>query len=304
MAKKQFRLPADVVLDLSGDGLVVKYDGDVALEQTFGRAITSVEAGGDLTLSLPEVNGHVEAAGKVEIGGNVDAEYIRGGDVVLSGASIKARAITATGSITIGAADLKVDVILAPQISIASGAKGRVTVIESANEREPNKIKGGFSLAEYEELFGESAAFLAERGVAPLGGAREPARTAKAGSSTRGGDDELTEEVDESELDVETHTDQGEVSLADSDLQSVDEDDELFGRLADAIGKIVSCYQNDDVPPSVVELQTLVVARDLPGLKSNITEVWNGLLGYHQQRGIRLHHQVTHAFNVIHGLLQ
>lgn len=303
MAKKQFRLPADIELDLSGDGLVVRYDGDVVLEQTFGRPLAAVEAGGDLTLSLPVVNGTITAGGKLEIAGDVDADTLTGGDIVLTGGTIKARAISASSSITIGAADLKVDVILAPQISMSAGAKGRVTVIESANEREPNKIKGGFSLAEYEELFGDSSGFLAERGVAPLGGAREPARPARAGSSTRGGDDELTEEVDESE--VEAKTDQGdEISLADSDLQVIDEDDELFTRLADAVGKIVACYQNDDAPPSVVELQALVVARDLPGLKANITEVWNGLLGHHQQRGIRLHHQVTHAFNVIHGLLQ
>ena len=79
---------------------------------------------------------------------------------------------------------------------------------------------------------------------------------------------------------------------------------DLHERLSDALGRIISCYEGTDLPPAVTELQELVEQRDYDALRANITEVWNGLLGFHQKRGIRPHHQVTHAFNVIHGLVQ
>ena len=74
--------------------------------------------------------------------------------------------------------------------------------------------------------------------------------------------------------------------------------------MTDAAGRITSCYEGTDVPPAVTELQLLIEQGNLEALRSNITEVWNGLLSFHQKRGIRPHHQVTHAFNVIHSLIQ
>ena len=80
--------------------------------------------------------------------------------------------------------------------------------------------------------------------------------------------------------------------------------DVLYDQLVEAVTKINSCYDDMDVPQAIQDLQKLIEAKDYPNLRTNITEVWNGLLGYHQTKGIRPHHQVTHAFNVIHGLLQ
>ena len=78
----------------------------------------------------------------------------------------------------------------------------------------------------------------------------------------------------------------------------------MYGQLAEAMSRISTCYEGGDVPPAVNELQLLVEQRDIDALRDNITEVWNGLLSFHQKRGIRPHHQVTHAFNQIHGLIQ
>jgi len=80
------------------------------------------------------------------------------------------------------------------------------------------------------------------------------------------------------------------------------DEDTLFAPLTEALKRITSCY-DDELPPPVETLQTLIEARDYATLRSQITDVWTGLLGYHQQKGIRPHHQVTHAFNVIHGLV-
>jgi hypothetical protein len=91
--------------------------------------------------------------------------------------------------------------------------------------------------------------------------------------------------------------------LVDQNDASRGGNDELQQRLIDALGRITACYEGTDLPPAVLELRTLVERRDYDGLRANITDVWNGLLGFHQKRGIRPHHQVTHAFNMIHGLV-
>jgi hypothetical protein len=80
--------------------------------------------------------------------------------------------------------------------------------------------------------------------------------------------------------------------------------DDLQHRLVDALARINASYDSADLPPAVEELRHLVEQRDYASLRQSITEIWNGLLGFHQKRGIRPHAQVTHAFNVIHGLLQ
>ena len=116
-----------------------------------------------------------------------------------------------------------------------------------------------------------------------------------------GFEDFQTESVPKEDVREEDHDDP--VSLPNVQLTPIDEDeDELYPKLSEALERIVSCY-DDEIPPPVETLQTTIGARDYDTLRANITDVWTGLLGYHQQRGIRPHHQVTHAFNVIHGLV-
>jgi hypothetical protein len=162
-------LTAEVDLDLS-DPLAfdLRYPGSVALEQTFGRRVGELEVGGDLETRLEVLTGTVRAGGKMTIRGDVDAATLHARELHLAGGTIRARALSASERIVIGPGDLKVDVILAPHIEIHPETTGRVTIIESYNKRGPTKIKGGFSLAEYEELFGESQAYLDARGVPGL----------------------------------------------------------------------------------------------------------------------------------------
>jgi hypothetical protein len=54
----------------------------------------------------------------------------------------------------------------------------------------------------------------------------------------------------------------------------------------------------------VEQLTALIETRDYDALRLNIDSVWNELLKYHQKRKIRAHHQVTHAFSLIHMLVQ
>src|SRR5690606_14003140 len=275
-------------------------------EQSLGRPLARVDAGGDLTVRLPLVTGRLAAGGRLVVDGKVEAEHLSGRAVHVGAGPVPAKAISATERIVIGAARLTVDVIIAPEIVIDPSATGRVTVIESRNERGPAKIKGGFSLKEYEELFGDATDFLAAREVAPLDGAPASEVDPLAHEPVGEESEAFVVESADAELDGDPPTSDEEVddplSLSVEDLEPVD--DELHPRLVEALDRITSCYEGHDLPPAVTDLRGLVDRRDYPQLRERITEVWNGLLGFHQQRGIRPHHQVTHAFNVIHGLVQ
>jgi hypothetical protein len=328
MAKSSaFTLPFGLDMQVDDGGLSIRFDGDVVLEQTLGATLRRVEASGDVTLRLPMVTGDVVCGGTLTIEGPVQAGRLQARHIRLGNAAVTARAVAASESIRIGPAQVQVDVILAPEIRIDPAARGRVTVIESRNEREPTRIRGGFSYAEYDELFNNARQFLAERGVEPLGSA-----AASAPSATFPEDDEL--HTTEAPLTVEravvtpdpaSDEDADDpVSIAAEDLEPLMEEearpappvvatarvepapptDDLYVKLSDAVGRIQACYDGKEIPPAVAELRAYVEARDYTGLRRSITEVWNGLLTFHQKRGIRPHHQVTHAFNVIHGLMQ
>lgn len=288
-----FVLPAGLELELTDDTISIRYDGDVHIEDIGDRRIEEIHAGGDIEIKLDKITGRLVAGGVLTLTGEIDAEHLHAREVVLGRSPVRCKAISASHRITIGPARLSVDCIIAPEIQLAPKASGRVTVIESHNDRGATKIKGGFSLADYDDMFGNADEFLAERGLEPLG---DPS------------DEPPTEVPDEPhEEDVEDP-----LSLSIEDIEPIVDrsqagepaGDQLQVQLSDALERITSCYEGGDLPPAVAELQLLVEMQDYDALRENITEVWNGLLGFHQKRGIRPHHQVTHAFNVIHGLVQ
>jgi hypothetical protein len=317
MAKRPaFILPEGLKLEIGPERLAIEYDGDVEIEVDLGREIASVHTAGDLTVKLPKVTGDLVSGGVLRVMGDFDGGVLHGREVVLGRQAIKCRAISADERIVIGAATISCDVIIAPEINLDPKAQGRVTVIESLNERGATKIKGGFSLSDYEDMFGNSREFLAERGLAPLGTPKPHSGRADQ-HRAEGVDTELTAAPRKSPApNQQRHAEDIEdpLSLSLDDLEPLvdgggtpagaEDKDVLHQRLSDALGRITACYEGSDLPPAVEELRDLVDHRDYDGLRQSITEVWNGLLGFHQKRGIRPHHQVTHAFNVIHGLVQ
>lgn len=297
--RPRFILPTELKLEITPQGIDIEYDGDVELEQDLGRGLHRVIASGDLTVKLRKVTGNLHCGGTLRIQGDIDAEHIHGREVVLGRQNVRCTSISADERITVGAASLTVDAIIAPEINLDPKAAGRVTVIESNNERGATKIKGGFSVADYDDMFGNADEFLAQRGLQRLGEAGPaPGRAVVSGTPEPA---EVTEEEDTSDP----------LSLSLDDLEPLVEADEpkidngeMQQRLSDALGRITACYEGADLPPAIEELRDLVQQRDYDALRQNITEVWNGLLGFHQKRGIRPHHQVTHAFNIIHNLVQ
>jgi chemotaxis protein histidine kinase CheA len=78
----------------------------------------------------------------------------------------------------------------------------------------------------------------------------------------------------------------------------------LVRELVETIDRIVGCYQESDVPPAVEELKELITAEDYDQIRSEITNIWNNLLKYHQKTGTRLQHQVTTTFNTINSIVR
>ena len=340
MAKKRsaFVLPEGLDLEITDGTLAIRFEGDVRLENNLGREIDEIIASGNVDLKLDTVQGTISAGEKLTVEGAVDGVLLQGRNVVLGNDPITCTAISATESITIGAAKLTVDCIIAPQIDLDPKASGRVTVIESHNERGATKIKGGFSVSDYDDMIGNAVEFLAERGLEALRDGPPPAQdeTDDALPEEEEEEDEAEDEdapgdvlqddfPDEAQDDDEDIEDPLSLSIDDieeiveggdatatatdelREIQDAEEDAALAkfdSQLAEAVIRITTCYDGSDLPPAVGELQELVQQKDYEALRGNITEVWNGLLGFHQKRGIRPHHQVTHAFNVIHGLLQ
>lgn len=366
-----FVLPAGVTLRVTEHGLHLAYDGDVELHETPDAGFALVEAGGDLEIRLPRITGSLRAGGTLRIRGDISGGRLHARHVVLGRQRVDCLAITATESITIGAAHITSDAIIAPVIHLDPKAHGRVTVIESRNDRGATKIKGGFSLADYDDMFGNADDFLSARGLSRLSGPTESPRSSTPRTVTPPRHTPLPiDEIEDTGPVPDTlppatprtatprpplrsmantgptintpisypptpPTAQGHPPSAPPPPTPIrrrgeeDEDDpslsvsfgtmepmlpdpgrdaaaqaELHQRLADALGRIIACYEGADLPPAVQQLRALVDERDYEALRDDITEVWNGLLGFHQKRGIRPHHQVTHAFNVIHGLVQ
>ncbi len=171
-----FVIPPGIRFEVTKAGAVVEYAGDIRIHDSFGRHLLrvmstegSIQLRGDLSAD------NIEAPkGTVEILGPLRADRVLGKVVEISAGPFRARAVRAGQKISVGPAQLVVDVLMAPNIEIDARASGRVPIVESKNTVGPNAIKGCFSLEEYDEILGDVDHFLEERGIARLEPGREP----------------------------------------------------------------------------------------------------------------------------------
>lgn len=322
-------------------GGAVRAAGNVTLAST--ASVERIEAGGHLSVGGDCKADALEAAGNASIGGSLHAIHARAGgtlsvggkvsggtfrgDVVeLRGSTIQARGIQGQRRVEVGDAVLTVDAIVAPEVAVSAATRGRVTVVESANELGSNALKGCFRLADYGEISGgDPAAFLAERGLAPLGAAAPPPGPSAAPAPTAEPARVVTsaapvgapaparvtmppppppEPVDPfADLVVRDETDSdaptGHPSAAgDSGTHP------LHAQLAETVGKIVEAYAPADRPPAVDRLATMVQERRYESVRAEITNIWSELLKFHQKKGLRIQHQVTTTFNQVNSLVK
>ena len=351
MAKAEaFVLPAGILLHLDADGLSIEHAGDVVLNNDLGRTLKRISSKeGNVTLNIDCTAGEVlapkgsvvangritarriaaasmvlkgattvedlESPGSIDIDGKqLDVTNIRGGDVAIASKVVKAKVVHGTSSVTVGPVKITADIVMAPEVQVDPKCSGKVTVIEARNEVEANGIKGGLSLEDLEDAFGNSAQFLSERGLVPLSGSAPPARVA--------------EEPEEEEAEVEVdHGDNGVGDAADVDEAMVEDDGDgkdeieldepappppapagvdpaIHQEIVDTVARIEACYADTELPPAVMRLQGLVADRDYQAIRTSITEIWNELIKFHQQRGMRIQPQVTTTFNTINSIVR
>jgi hypothetical protein len=419
MAKHQpFSIPAGVTLTVTDRGMSIEHLGDIILDKSVGdRMGRVVSTEGSVTLRGTFDLDRVEAPrGAVTIEGTVKVRTVRAASVELNGPRFQGASLQASRQITLGACRIDADILIAPRIDIDSRASGRIPIVECRNEPGPNAIKGGFSIAEYDELLGNAAAYLAEREVEPLDGsggeeeekdddeersdvvietcgaddgegeALEQAVVDHAGADCAdcageaiggigaidaGDDDGVDIDLAEGTDDPDTYT--GAVALkvgvatavpqevidtqparvetdeepslievqadALSPIESEDlqlppgaraqgaarEDDEretpvsvqvsqvdenfedikmepesdaTHQQLLEILAELRSCYEGEQ-PPVLDELAMLVQARRYDEVVVRLPQIWNDLVRYHRERGLRIRKQVTTTFNNI-----
>ena len=352
MAKAEaFVLPAGIQLHLDGDSLSIEHAGDVVLNNDLGRTLKRISStGGNVTLNIDCTAGEIlapkgsvvangkltarrvaassmvlkghttvadlESPGSIDIDGKqLDVTNVRGGDVAIAAKVVKAKVVHGTSSVTLGPIKITADIVMAPEFQVDPKCSGKVTVIEARNEVEAPGIKGGLSLEDLEDAFGNSAQFLSERGLVPLSGSAPPARV-----------EEEPEEEEEAEVEVD-HGDNGVGDSADVDEAMVEDDSDakdeieldepappppapagvdpaIHQEIVDTVARIEACYADSELPPAVLRLQGLVADRDYQAIRTSITEIWNELIKFHQQRGMRIQPQVTTTFNTINSIVR
>jgi hypothetical protein len=354
MAKAEaFVLPAGILLTLDADGLSIEHAGDVVLNNDLGRKLKRISStAGNVTLNIDCTAGEIlapkgsvvangrlaarrvaagsmvlkgattaedlESPGSIDIDGKeLEVTNVRGGDVAIAAKTVKAKVIHGTSSVTVGPVKITADIVMAPEVQVDPKCTGKVTVIEARNDVAAPGIKGGLSLEDLEDAFGNSAQFLSERGLAPLSGTAPPPKVAP----------ELEEEEEE-EAEVEVdHGDNGVGEAADVDEAMVEDeadgkdeieleepappppapagvDPAIHQEIVDTVARIEACYADTELPPAVIRLQGLVADRDYQAIRTSITEIWNELIKFHQQRGMRIQPQVTTTFNTINSIVR
>ena len=407
MAKHQpFVIPAGVSLQLTDRGISVQHIGDIILQDSLGDTMNQViSTEGSVTLKGNfQLDTVAAPQGTVRLEGTVKARAVQGAVVEVMTDRFEATAVQGSKQVVVGATRVSADVLVAPRIDIDAKATGRVPIIECRNEPGPNAVKGGFSIAEYDELVGNVESYLAERGVEPLvpGEGDEDAEQeddeepsdvvieayaadeAELEALDEENDSDSVEPVDELTEDPDTYTESAALKvgvataapaepvvvepdvapepevpeeplpadeqpldevgaealspiesedlqlppgakaqaedddgiaeveveeLADERIAQVDEtfedvdegddEDSAHTQLLEILDELRSCYDEGEHPPVLGELAELVDARQYDEIVSRLPQIWNDLVKYHRERGLRIRRQVTTTFNNI-----
>ena len=291
--------------------------GNVSVAQDL--EVTSLHAGGDVRVGRAavvaglhagrnlEIGGNAQLAalhigGDATFGGNVTAGTIRASTVSIGGGTVIARGIQGSTRVSVGPAKLTVDAILAPEVNLDARANGRVTVVESHSELAESRIKGGFRLADYAEMFGSVSTFLSERGLTPMD-ADVPEPAVQAPRPVAPPVVAIAKAVVEAPKGVvEVVKEAAEQAPADDPAGAAEHP--LHPQLTSAVQRIAECYVDGDVPDAVVHLGNLVEGRRYSEIRGEITQIWSELLKHHQKKGIRILPQVTTTFNSVNSLVK
>ncbi len=310
-------IPAGVQIEHHENGLRVLNDGDIVILGGLGQPLDQVSSTkGSVTLhtEAPLRLERIEAPhGDVDLAGDLTVNTVMANNVLVGSGKLTAGAIVGEASIRLEGDELAADILATPEVEIADHVRGRATVIESNNELGPHRLKGGFRLSEYLDLFPGGEAILDRYPEVKAFLDRQAEQ--EAGGATEGGSLESIEEIQELEpsslettehpdrdTDVLTLTDAVETKAA-AAASSQGADDDLYESLYSAFLKVRGCYAGD-IPAPLQTLEGMLEARSFKKLKKRIPALWNELIQYHKQQKLEVANAVTHNIQKMTQILQ
>ena len=285
-------IPAGVQIEVGEKGVRVANEGDIVILGGLGQPLDKVSsASGSVTLhaEAPMQLDRIEAPhGDVDLAGDLTVNTVVANNVVVGSGKLTAGAIVAEASIRLDGDQLASDILATPQIEISDHVRGRATVIESRNELGPHRLKGGFRLAEYLDLF-PSAGEILDR-YPDVKAFLDRQATDDAAGPTEESSLESIEEIQElepSSLETTEHPDRDNEVLTLTDAietkaaasspatsSSKGADDDLYESLYNAFLKVRDFYRGD-VPAPLETLEGMLEARSFKKLKKRIPALWN-----------------------------
>jgi len=333
-----------MTLRLDADGAVVGNQGDVVIagdiSESLGKIKQVFSEQGSIEVSAPKFKaGSIEAAaGEVLLSGTVKAKRITAAAVRSTGGKLISKVVIADNEIELAGKSIKVELVVAPQVSFGSDTKGRATAVECDNEIGASKVRGRLSLEDYVDIVAGAAEVLEANGIpvpeldedeeddedeslgggAALGGAAEPEELATAPPGDDLGGDlededsddfEDSEDVDESLSAQPVGADLPSMEMGTPSIDQDQEDDtaglegdalaEFTEQLESALARIDEAYEDGELPPPVTFLKSLVEEKRFGYVRTQINSIWSDLLKYHQKKGLYISNAVTHQFQQI-----
>ncbi len=312
-------IPAGVRFGSHVTTLDIEHAGDIEIHGALDCPVNITSTGGSVTLTGGAHVGEVRAAARVVVNGDVKARLFQADSIDVTGGRLQCEAIQARSLVTLGAAKVELDIVMAPEVTVDPTAQGRVAVIEAENDQAPNALKGGFSLKDFCQFTSQDPdQFLSERGLSRLAPSSQEAPLTPAVAQEFAPPSPTEDEVPISVSPEDEADDDESVSSASEDAPSPIEaaaspidipafpatGDPIQQTLLENAERIVSCYEERELPPAVLELRELLQQEDYQKVREEITTLWNNLLKFHQKRGMRIQHQVTTTFNTINSIVR
>lgn len=305
-------IPAAATLTVVDGLLQIRHQGDIVLDQGLGPRISLIQSGGDVVLRLPTTTGSVLANGTLRITGAVDADTLRAREIILGDQPVRARAIIATERLTIGAAHLTVETIVAPEIRLHPEIAGRVLLLEHRDPLGPHNLQGALRLPQFAARHPDAVRFLQERGLPHLARLIEQRQAESAPRPDAAVTRPEPPRADPPRPPPVARTVAPATGrsarerwfpLDQPPIASAELPERELSRVQSAVSRMLSAY-GDDPPAEVETLAVLVDQRRWPELAGNLEAIWLSLIRRHTQGGQPLAPAAAFTAHLLHAVLE
>ena len=80
--------------------------------------------------------------------------------------------------------------------------------------------------------------------------------------------------------------------------------DPIYMLMLETVGRMSTCYDDQDMPPPVATLRSMVESQDYDGIRTGFSTLWSELVSYHRDRGMQLQPRVSHTFRTIDTIVR